>query len=573
MDRNYTSALILGYERMSAWSDVLDQINVFPVADADTGRNLKISLAPLRRLDENPKTVPHCLIRAATGNSGNIAAGFFSELLDLRGPEGLPVAIRTGLDKARKAVSDPKPGTMLTVFEALARAAPPENLSPADWDLENIVRCLEKTVMETSDILPALKQAGVVDSGALGMFIFLEAFLCGLTGRAGSERPVTEIFRGKLNIAAGWAPESNEADYCVSAMIRTEESTPEARHRLAACGQSLVITEKDDVLKIHLHTGDRQALKSSLADIGRLIDWTEEKIDTAPLKTSRTGAAIHIMTDAAGSISVEDARSLGITLLNSYLVVGEQVCPETLFAPEHLYAAMRNGTRVSTAQASIYERHQCYLSALSRFERVLYLCVGSVYTGNYAATTTWKARNDPDQRLTVIDTGAASGRLGIVALAAAQYARRVADPQAVIGFARDAVARSDELVFLDQLKFLAAGGRISKTKGFFGDLLHKKPIITPAADGAARVGIVRSRDEQLDFALDRLQGCFERGAAPFIMLQYSDNRAWVEQIAAAQIQGLLPAAKIIFRPLSLTSGAHMGPGTWAAAYLPASFCD
>jgi DegV family protein with EDD domain len=573
MDRNYINALILGYERMSAWSDLLDQINVFPVADADTGRNLKISLAPLRRLDDNPRTVPQFLMRAATGNSGNIAAGFFSQLLDLSAPERLPAAIRTGLDKARQAVSDPKPGTMLTVFEALARATPPGNLPPADWDLENIMRCLEKTVTETSAILPALKQAGVVDSGALGMFIFLEAFLCGLTGRVCSERSVTEIFRGKLNIAAGWSPEADESDYCISAMVHAEGPTQTARRRLAACGRSLVITEKDDVLKIHLHTDDRQALKSSLADIGRVIDWAEEKIDTAPFKTSRTSAAIHIMTDAAGSISVDDARSLGITLLNSYLVVGEQVCPETLFAPEHLYGAMRNGTRVSTAQASIYERHQCYLSALSRFERVLYLCVGSVYTGNFATARTWKARNDPDQRLTVINTGTASGRLGIVALAAAHYARRSDDPEAVIRFARDAVAQSGELVFLDRLKFLAAGGRISKAKGFFGDWLHKKPIITPAADGAARVGIVHSRAEQLAFALDRLQRCFERGAAPFIMLQYSDNREWVEQTAAAQIRTLLPAARIIFRPLSLTSGAHMGPGTWAAAYLPAAFYD
>ncbi|RJQ85413.1 MAG: DegV family EDD domain-containing protein [Desulfobacteraceae bacterium] len=571
MERTYSSALILGYERMSAWSDLLDQINVFPVADADTGRNLKISLAPLRRLDDNPHTVPQHLIRAATGNSGNIAAGFFSELLGVRAPGQLPEAIRTGLSKAQQAVSDPKPGTMLTVFEALAQAAPPAHLPPADWDLETIMRRLEKTVADTSEILPELKQAGVVDSGALGMFIFLEAFLCGLAGRHGESRPVTEIFRGKLKIAAGWNAPDDENDYCVSAMVRPEGSPEEARRRLADCGQSVVVTENDDLLKVHLHTDDRRGLQSHLADIGQVVGWSEEKIDIAPLKVPQTAAALHIMTDAAGSITVEDARELGITLLNSYLVVGEQVCPETLYAPGQLYTAMRAGTRVSTAQASMFERHQCYLSAISRFERVLYLCVGSVYTGNFETAAAWKTQNDPEQRLTIIDTGAASGRLGIVALAAAHYARRTVDPEAVVRFAREAVAHSDELVFLDQLKFLAAGGRISKTKGFLGDLLHKKPIITPTAHGAAKVGIVRNRAEQLAFARDRLQKSFDKAAAAFIMLQYSDNREWVEQTAAAQIREMLPAARIVFRPLSLTSGAHMGPGTWAAAYLPAAF--
>jgi len=324
---------------------------------------------------------------------------------------------------------------------------------------------------------------------------------------------------------------------------------------------------------VHLHTGDRKALKSDLADIGCVVGWSEERIETVQPEHAPAIGAMHVMTDAAGSITVDDARELGMTLLNSYLLVGEQVCPETLYAPQKLYSAMSGGTRVSTAQASAFERHQCYLSAVSRFDRVLYLCVGSVYTGNYDTAVAWKAQNDPDDRLTIIDTGAASGRLGIMALAAARYAQRVRDPQAVVHFAREAVAHSGELVFLDQLKYLAAGGRISKTKGFFGDLLHKKPIITPTAQGAAKVGIVRNRGEQLAFALERLQHTFEKTAAPFILLQYSDNQQWVEETAAARVRALLPAARIWFRPLSLTSGAHMGPGTWAVAYLPATFYD
>jgi uncharacterized protein len=92
MEQNYCKALITGYERMVAWSDLLDQINVFPVADADTGRNLKISLAPLRQLADNPNAVPRNLVKAATGNSGNIAAAFFYELLgiDRRSTSHLP---------------------------------------------------------------------------------------------------------------------------------------------------------------------------------------------------------------------------------------------------------------------------------------------------------------------------------------------------------------------------------------------------------------------------------------------------------------------------------------------------
>ena len=332
-----------------------------------------------------------------------------------------------------------------------------------------------------------------------------------------------------------------------------------------------MVNETTDLLKIHLHTDDREALRSGLREMGQVLDWSEEKIALVRSTIDQTAQPMHIMTDAAGSVTREDACDLGMTLLDSYLVVGDQSYPETLYPPAALYTAMAGGQRVSTAQASVFQRHQSYLSAVSRFERVLYLCVGSAYTGNFETVRAWQAANDTRRRFTIIDTGAASGRLGIVALATARYARQSRDPEAVVRFAEQAVAQSQELVFLDQLKYLAAGGRISKTSGFFGDLLHMKPIITPSAHGAVKVGMVRTREGQLAFALKRLESCLDPREAPLILLQYSDNQVWVEEVAAGELRSLLPAARILFRPLSLTSGAHMGPGTWAVAFLPGTF--
>jgi hypothetical protein len=570
MDQLFSSAFIQGYERMAAWSDLLDQINVFPVADADTGRNLKISLAPLRLLAETkPGEVPRQMLRVATGNAGNIAAAFFQPLLEIRQPQEMAAAVNRGLRQACRAVADPKPGTMLTLFEALADALPPAAHAPTAWDVESIVNHLEKCVAGTSDTLPELRRAGVVDAGALGMFIFMEAFLGGLTG-CDHQRSITERFNGKLTIADQWRPDEDTARYCVSALIQSEKGRSETRDLLSDWGESVVVNEGRDGVKVHLHTDDREALRSGLARIGQVVAWSEEPIDPV-LPAVNACQPVRIMTDAAGSVTREDALSLGMILLDSYLVVGDQAWPETLSVPDALYAAMAGGQKVSTAQASTFQRHQSYLSALSRFSQVLYLCVGSVYTGNFATASAWQAANDPDGRLTVIDSGAASGRLGIVALATAHHARRGHALPAVLDFARRAVEQSQELVFLDQLKFLAAGGRISKTQGFFGDLLHMKPIISPLAHGAAKVGVVRQRKDQLAFARKRLESSFTGGDAPLILLQYTDNRAWVEEVAAQQVRKLLPAARILLRPLSLTSGAHMGPGTWAIAWLPPEF--
>jgi DegV family protein with EDD domain len=280
---------------------------------------------------------------------------------------------------------------------------------------------------------------------------------------------------------------------------------------------------------------------------------------------------LHVVTDAAGSLTRQDAARLGMTLLDSYIIVGDRSLPETLFSPAELYALMREGVRVKTAQASVFERHQRYESIVSRFGSALYMCVGSVYTGNFEAALAWKKRNDPSGRLTVIDTGLAAGGLGITARATARYAAGTDRPERVVQFAEAAVRRSEEYIFLDRLQYLVAGGRLSKTKGFFGDLLHMKPIISPTAEGVVKAGTTRSQEEQVAFALGKLESGLPQDAGAIIMLEYTDNRQWVEERVLGEIQKRFAAAEVIFQPLSLTSGAHMGPGTWGVAFLPPPF--
>ncbi|MCJ7772346.1 MAG: DegV family protein, partial [Desulfobacterales bacterium] len=126
----------------------------------------------------------------------------------------------------------------------------------------------------------------------------------------------------------------------------------------------------------------------------------------------------------------------------------------------------------------------------------------------------------------------------------------------------------EEYVFLDKLKYLADGGRLSRPGAFLGDMLHAKPIISPVAEGAKKVGVVKNQDGQLKFALKKLEARFDKNSSPFIMLEYSDNHAWVGDTVKKKIETCYPFAEVLLQPLSLTAGAHMGPGTWGLAFLP-----
>ena len=106
----------------------------------------------------------------------------------------------------------------------------------------------------------------------------------------------------------------------------------------------------------------------------------------------------------------------------------------------------------------------------------------------------------------------------------------------MIRFARKAVAACREYIFLDRLKYLAAGGRMSKTTAGVGDMLHLKPVISPMPEGAKRVGSARNREGQLAFATQKLTDAVGKDGAALVLLEFTDNRAWVESVAREAVR-------------------------------------
>ena len=569
MEEALQKSFIAGAERLAAWADLLDSINVFPVADGDTGRNLSISLTPLRASSQPKEKVVHQLLLSARGNSGNIASRFFSAFYTAGAVFDLAKCAKEGSVRAWQAVSNPLPGTMLSVFDALTDALGQNSISSDQKTVDAILGRLENAVHETYELLPKLKMAGVVDAGALGIYIFFEGFFQTLAGLPDDHRPVTEIFKNRLQILPSFQ-ENTGSGYCVDFVVKSPNYSPDELKRITGTEESVIIIPEGDFYKIHLHTEDKEKVKAQMAGLGSVVNWEDDNMASQikEFMQPNTDQTLHIMTDAAGSVTRQDAGKYNLTLLNSYITVGEKCLPETYFHQEELYSAMRQGVKVSTAQASVYERHQFYASVLLRYEKVLYLCVGSIYTGNYQVALQWKKEHDKQDRLQVIDTGAASGRLGTIVLSCARYLAQTNDPEKTCEFAQKAIRNCEEYVFLDKLQYLAAGGRLSKTSAFFGDMLKMKPVISPQPEGAIKVGVVRNQEEQVKMALEKLAESLKKDSRALIMLEYSDNRDWVEGTLQPILTKRYPLAEILLQPLSLTSGAHMGPGTWGIAFLP-----
>jgi DegV family protein with EDD domain len=408
----------------------------------------------------------------------------------------------------------------------------------------------------------------VVDAGALGGFIFFEGFFRRLLADETRLLPVTHRFDGLLQVT-GNRGGGNLSGYCVNAVLNPSSDIV-AGDIPTDLGESVVTVADGPRLRVHLHTANQARTHERLARLGQVVDWQADPLNTdqSVLQTAGGSQTIRVMTDAAGSLNRAEAKVLDVILLDSYLIVDGARIPETLVEPNRLYAAMAAGQSVSTAQVSVFGCCQAYDSVMARYDQVLYLAVGSAYTGNFTAASRWRETSGLADRFVVMDTGAASGRLGLIVRLVAEFARSAESLDQMAAFAAMAVEHCGELLFLDQLKFLVAGGRLSRSKGFWGDLLGIKPVVSPRPDGAVKVGSLRRSSQQVGFALDYLKKRFSRADHPTLLLQYSDNDVRVREQIRPAFESQFPQARIMVVPLSLTSGAHMGPGTWGVAFYP-----
>ncbi len=252
---------------------IINDLNVFPVPDGDTGTNMGLTLnaaaAELRKkspatIDEASSLVASALLRGARGNSGVILSLLFRGIsrrlkgLDSAGAEEFSAAMNEGVDAAYKAVMKPAEGTILTVSRKASAAA--AQAAGSGSDLETCLVCAikvgDQALEDTVNQNPVLKKAGVVDAGGMGYLVILKAMLASLrgeisAGEAPAESGGGSVFEpGKVDV-----PEQNIFDtvYIVR-KARFDIDLRPLREYLDSIGDSLVISDDDEIFKVHVHT-------------------------------------------------------------------------------------------------------------------------------------------------------------------------------------------------------------------------------------------------------------------------------------------------------------------------------
>lgn len=270
----FKQMVINGANNLANKSKYVDQLNVFPVPDGDTGTNMSMTMTAgakeLVALEEASigkvaKVLSRGLLMGARGNSGVILSQLFRgfatglEGKDEANIEEIAKALESGVKTAYKAVMKPVEGTILTVARESAEAAVAkyETVDSIVDLYDLVVNEMQVSLNRTPELLPVLKEVGVVDSGGQGLTYIFEGFLKALKGETIALEAQTETAADAAQMAL--SSDEVEFGYCTEFILRIdEERTPFKedvfRGRLEKLGNSIVVVQDEDIVKVHVHT-------------------------------------------------------------------------------------------------------------------------------------------------------------------------------------------------------------------------------------------------------------------------------------------------------------------------------
>jgi uncharacterized protein len=286
--------LSAGFAALERRKQEINDLNVYPVPDGDTGTNLALTVRgmveSIARLPEDlPEqevcaAISQAALMGARGNSGVILSQIVRGAMEVLGREGpvtqdvLTRALRHATDTAYRAVRKPVEGTMLTVLREMAEAAAQVSDAPRiEIFLEQVITAGWKSVEKTPSLLRVLADAGVVDAGGFGLVVLVEG---AVNGHAGTRTEIAARFAQPVAVAGAeeeMSEEESDFTYCTSFLLTGNGLDQESLDdRLSRLGDSLLIVGDARQLKVHLHTDDPGTVLGIAGALGTL---TEIEID------------------------------------------------------------------------------------------------------------------------------------------------------------------------------------------------------------------------------------------------------------------------------------------------------
>jgi DegV family protein with EDD domain len=586
----FASALVSGIHCVIGEQEYLNQINVFPVPDGDTGTNLTLTLGNalpvLRqsghdRLGDLLAAVADALLDGARGNSGAIVAQFFQGVsdaaseLDQFGVRSFGSAVATGNDYAHDALSRPREGTILSVVRAfsehvneLAAQGTEDFMSVFDAALERSKTALAETPRQ----LEELRRAGVVDAGAKGFVTLIEGFAEYLkTGSIAPEPNLALVGIDAPLITAG-PSETPDYRYCTECIVTgTDIHRRKLREALSTLGDSLVLAGTKRKAKIHIHVDEPDRVFDVARQYGEVSAEKADDMTRQQSSSHDSSKRFAVITDSAADIPDEDMERLDIHLVPCRVQFGDHgyLDKVSITADEFFAELESNPNHPTTSQPAPGDFRRQFQFLASHFPDVLSINLTGRVSGTLEAARSAAGRVNAAGRVHVINSRNASLGQGLLAVAAAEYAKSGAGIEETIDAVRRLIPETRTYGLLHDLRYAVRGGRVPGWVKVSADLLLATAIIHTVPDGRVASGtFLFGRKNRIR----RFARYISRNTPPADVLDVAIGHATCPDDAAELEQGLRRHFDNLHRTtitdIGAALGVHAGPGSLVVATQP-----
>ena len=581
---------LAGARRVIASRKELDRINVFPVPDKDTGANLAATMsAVIRRLARPHASVTSVgasitdgALSGAQGNAGVIVAQFLQGL-----SEGFSDAVHVSMERfvgalrhaaasARKALAQPREGTILTVISDVANHLSERVHSLPDFRslIEEGVREARASLARTPEKLEVLRRAGVVDAGALGFVRFLEGIRdYWVDGRGGGGSIENEEHSDSEDKEPGPTAAAGHVDfrYCTEASVVGQSIDREAViGALVQLGDSVVVAGSDTEIHAHAHSNMPAYVLEALEEFGEVrnpkIDDMLAAIDGRLTPSEREGLVL--ATDSACDLPSGTYVEHHIHVVPVRVAFGDESLRDRVdITPRQFYERLqRDPAFPTTSQPSPADFLATYRHLAATYEGILSVHLSAELSGTYQAAlnAASKVAEETGVRISVIDSRSASVAEGLVAWSIARAIEAGCELEICEAIGRAVADSLEVFVFVPTIEGFVRGGRLSPLKGWISNLLHLRPILT-VEDGklvpdAKVFGVGRAKRRTVDLAVCAA----ETVDKPIFSLSHTAAPELAESVER-DLRKRFPSALFMISDTSPAIGAHAGPGGLAIA--------
>ncbi len=570
--------LMTGAAVLRANKDEVNRINVFPIADNDTGENMCMTiiagLNATRDMEDAEiacaaRKIADAMIFDAQGNSGIILAKLFqgiAEGMERYREHDLKTLSLIFWDSslgAYSAVSNPVEGTMLTVMKNASARAKNSEFKTLEEYFGVLNKYLEDELKKTPESLSILKENNVVDSGALGLVYLFRGFEKAVKGEVEKiELEAKKIAKNDVQFET-----KNGGFFCTNFLVKLKDVNrfEELKSILNDNGSSIVCFLANDSAKGHIHTSNPDIVQGILKAFGEVLNF---KIDLMDDERDFT-----LFVDTSCDMTPKLCEEFDMKLISyPYTIEGKAIYPYVDFDEfdyKPFYQLMREGAKMTTFALSKEHYIEYFEPEFKRGKDIMYAHQSEAPTRTFQfmrqAVAELKEKY-PNRKFYELDTKGFTASGMLICMEIGDMYKAGVSAEEIMAWAEREIDNFPIYTTAKDLSFFVRSGRIKRAEATFGNMVKMHPIVHGSTEGIMealdkKVGKMNTYKKMLDYAIE--DGIdIEKHR---IVVGHSDMAKEAEWFAT-QLKKLFPNAEILVAPINPAIGVHCGPDNVGFAF-------